>query len=156
VIKFVEWSRSRFVLRDGDPRLPGDSGWCSLIPTVHAMLAEPAKEVEFPLFLRDPEHIEATTYWEPALHILHLLLGWADAGKGLQAWYRAGKPTEDERLALLRELYDSEGQLDLLARHVWEHGKSSAKYRGAILEGAAGLQRCPTGAAKTSSGASGS
>lgn len=66
--------------------------------------------------------MEAANYWETAVHLLYLLLGWADPGKGLQAWYRAGRPTTDARLRFLRDVYDSQGQLGLLARHLWERG----------------------------------
>lgn len=141
-IRLVEWSE-KFMLAHGSPSLVGDWTSCALIPRIHRALADPSQILEYPKFRRTPVHEEAKSYWEAAVHVLYLLLGWADAAKGLQTWYRAGKPTADARLALLREIYDTESQLDLLARHLWEHG--SYAHSSGLLECAGrSLELSPT------------
>ncbi|MDQ6613318.1 MAG: hypothetical protein M3083_00745 [Actinomycetota bacterium] len=66
----------------------------------------------------DPHYI-AIGYWAALLHMLVFSLGWARPDRGLRWWYDAGKPTDDERLRLLRDVWDADGRLDWFAAWLW-------------------------------------
>jgi hypothetical protein len=62
---------------------------------------------------------DATGYWTALLHLLLYRLGWSRPDIGLDAWYRAGRPTSDRVLRLIDRTYGADGQLDLFASFLW-------------------------------------
>jgi hypothetical protein len=114
-----------------DPTLVGQAEWCHLIPTLHRILANPSEAVEMPQIYKHMKFSEACAYWETAVYLLRFLLDWRDPGTGLQWWYRNNQEDlGDPRLTLLNQVWNSEGQLDLLAAWFWEHGQSANDRRG--------------------------
>jgi hypothetical protein len=121
-IRLVQWSDDMQRAPD-DPALVGQSEWCSLIPALHSALANPRAEVSFPGLHPERPGQNPLAYWETALYTLHFLLGWTDPGRGLQWWYAHGlEPMGDPRLQLLRDVWNSRGQLELLAAWCWGAG----------------------------------
>ena len=114
-----------------DPTLVGQAEWCHLIPSLHLALANRSAVVEMPQIDRRMELKEACAYWETAVYLLRFLLGWRDPGTGLQWWYANNQDNlGDPRLILLEQVWNSEGQLDLLAAWFWVHGEGANSRRG--------------------------
>ena len=61
----------------------------------------------------------ALAYWASLLHLLIYGLGWSRPDRGLHWWYDAGKPTNDSKLALIHDVWDTDGQLDWFAAWLW-------------------------------------
>ena len=83
------------------------------VPAVHQALAGP--QARRPM-LRAPEPGDdfwpgALGYWSALLHLLVYGFGWSRPDRGLRWWYDAGRPADDPKLALLREIWDADGQL---------------------------------------------
>lgn len=79
---------------------------------------------------RTTDLFDALGYWNALQHMLSFSMGWARHDRGLRAWYDAGKPTGDDRLALLAAVWDSDGSLD---PYVWwshEHIEDNASILG--------------------------
>ncbi len=128
-IKFVPPSRE--LPAEDDPTLVGEVQWCHLIPSLHRLLANPTAVVEMPQIERRISLMEACAYWETAMYLLRFLFGWRDPGAGLQWWYRnAQEDLGDPRLILLKQMWNSEGQLDLLAAWCWENEPGHDARRG--------------------------
>ena len=120
-VRLVEWRGS--LPDQDDPALVGQAEWCHCIPALHRVLANPAAVVEMPRYHDHMALHEGCAYWETAVYLLQSLLGWADPGKGLQWWYRNKQDDlGDPRLQLLKQVWNSEGQLDLLAVWYWVTG----------------------------------
>jgi len=107
--------------------LVGQREWCCLIPLLHQALANPDDVTKFPGVPHASAELSAfCAYWESLYYLLKSLLGWADIGKGLLWWYRAGKPLlDDPRLELVRQIWDYENQLDLFAAWTWRNRPST-------------------------------
>ena len=115
-----------------DPAVPGQTDWGYLIPFLHRALANPAAHVPFPRFDRRFGLGEACAYWEAAIYLMVRLVGWTDPGTGLQWWYSQGHQTfRDPRLALLKAIWLTEGQLDYLAAWAWTSGGDFIFHRSA-------------------------
>ena len=114
-----------------DPSLMGQAEWCHLIPSLHRLLSNPTTIVEMPQIERRISLVDACAYWETAMYLLRFLLGWRDPGAGLQWWYRNDmEDLGDPRLVLLKQIWNSEGQLDLLAAWCWENEPGHDARRG--------------------------
>jgi hypothetical protein len=101
----------------------GQPEWCALVPALHAILADPGGTHPFPRY--DPRWSlrQACAYWETAVYLMRFLLGWSDPARGLSAWYRQGQEDQgDARLRVLRDVWCTEGQMDLLAAWYWRGG----------------------------------
>ncbi|MFT7626032.1 MAG: hypothetical protein ACI9WU_005225 [Myxococcota bacterium] len=112
-----------------DPALVEDARWTHLIPALHAALANPGGAVLMPA--RPPisaGHEAMLSYWETAYYLLVRLLGWNRPDLGLLWFYLSDMESGgDPRLELLRRVWNSEGQLDLLAAWAWKyHGEEHA------------------------------
>jgi hypothetical protein len=93
--------------------------WSFATPWVFRALASPLTHE--PL-VAAPQAGEATpplAYWSALLSLLIYSFGWGRPDRGLRWWYDAGKPTEDPRLQLLSQVWDSDGQLDWFAAWLW-------------------------------------
>jgi hypothetical protein len=82
------------------------------------------------LMLAPPRAVDdvlaACAYWTPLLHLFLFSFGWARPDLGLRWWYESGKPTDDARLLLVREVWDADGQLDWFAAWLWsDHSPTS-------------------------------
>jgi hypothetical protein len=92
---------------------------------LHRSLANPGEECECPdmptLSAGEDQDQEAILYWEGAYYLMVYLLGWSNPAKGLHWLYSQEKNDADKPvLELLRAIYDSSGQLALLAAWFWE------------------------------------
>jgi hypothetical protein len=101
--------------------------WGRLVPRVWQALADPEGTYTYPG--ESPTLEAATARWSPLLHVLWFSLGWPRPDIGLRRWYDEGQPTDDSRLALLKEVWGSE--LDLFSAWCWE---GSAGYSQALSE----------------------
>ena len=94
--------------------------WGFAIPAIFRVLASPRSGEVFP---RAPEQGDPTWfscgYWSSLLHMMLYSMGWFRPDLGLSWWYESGKPSEDPRLQLLSEVFDSDGQLDWFAEWLW-------------------------------------
>jgi hypothetical protein len=74
------------------------------------------------------EHGEQILYWEGAMYVLTMALGWTDPGLGLKRWMDAGRPDQEPLLYLLKRVWDHAGQLERLAAWLWlSDGEKSAR-----------------------------
>lgn len=92
--------------------------WLKLFPVVHQALANPKGKFYFPNFTTEPDfefNFNACAYWEAASYIVHILLGWSDPAKGVY-WLlnNQDQASQDLRLKLLLDVWNSSGQLGLL------------------------------------------
>ena len=62
---------------------------------------------------------------------LNTILGWRDLGAGLAWWYANGRPVSDPRLALMQEIWDSDGQLAYFAAWAFQEGRSNFRLEDA-------------------------
>jgi hypothetical protein len=94
--------------------------WGFAIPSIYRVLASPSSGQTLP---RTPERGDpqwfSCGHWTALLHMLIYSLGWVRPDLGLLWWFENGKPTDDPRLRLLGEVFDSDGQLDWFAAWLW-------------------------------------
>jgi len=123
-IDLVPWTEERNWVSEPSPdALVEQIEWCRLVPSLHAVLADP--EGRHPLPRYDPRWnlAQACAFWETAVYLLRFLLGWSDPGKGLSWWYQRDFDDQgDMRLKVLREVWCTNGQMDLLAAWYWRGG----------------------------------
>lgn len=94
--------------------------WGLAIPWMFQALASPSMPHLMPRVPQPGDPISAsTTYWGPLLHLLIYSFGWSRPDLGLRWWYDADKPTNDDRLRLLADVWDADGQLDWFAAWLW-------------------------------------
>ena len=101
-----------------------DDPWPTHLPLLHRILAGGEPAAAYPALPRSDDIFEHCAYWEPLYYLLTSLLGWTDLGKGLAWWYANGKSDHDDpRLALMREIWDTAGQLDFFAAWAFQEGR---------------------------------
>ena len=61
----------------------------------------------------------AVRYWSGLLHLLMFSLGWPQVGRGL-LWLDESRRAEDLRLQLVEEIFEHDGQLDLMRAWLWD------------------------------------
>ncbi|WP_208545114.1 hypothetical protein [Rathayibacter sp. VKM Ac-2760] len=61
----------------------------------------------------DP-HAQSLGYWSALQTLLLHRLGWTRPDLGLTWWYEAGKPSDDATLRTIREVWDADGNLDII------------------------------------------
>jgi hypothetical protein len=100
----------------------GQVEWAFAIPWVFRALASPATGERI-LAAPKPgdDYSAATGYWSALLNLLIYSFGWVRPDLGLRWWYEAGKPTDDLRLRLIANTWDSDGQLDWFAAWLWSN-----------------------------------
>lgn len=92
-------------------------GWA--IPCLYGVLASPYSNRPFPQRPSDSSHDLALGYWSALLHLLIYSFGWARPDRGMRWWYDSGKPVDDPRLRLLKDVWDEDGQLDAFVAWLW-------------------------------------
>lgn len=97
--------------------------WCRYIPHLHRALADPSQTGFVPYVSEELSLEDACSAWEPLHYLFTALLGGRSPGHGLAWWYAAGKPVDDPRLALVRDLWDAHHQLDYYAAWTWAQGQ---------------------------------
>src|SRR5512135_2748911 len=101
-----------------------DDPWLTHLPLLHRILAGGEPTAAYPALPRSDDIFEYCAYWEPLYYLLASILGWTDFGKGLAWWYTNGKSDHgDPRLALMREIWDTEDQLDFFAAWAFQEGR---------------------------------
>ncbi len=99
--------------------------WCRYLPDLHRLLADPNAATDWPVnyckhHLRSLRHQECCSWWETLRYIFKGLLGWKNLPAGLAWWYANDKATFDQPLLqLVRERWDSTGELDYFAAREW-------------------------------------
>ena len=116
-----------------NPAYVGQPDRTFLIRQLHAALADPTGRTSLPA-LPPPGAVreDSCAYWETALYLTTYLLGWRNHAAGLVWFYERGlDPGEDQILRLLRDVWNSEGQLDLFA--AWVCSPDFAQNVGQLL-----------------------
>lgn len=104
-----------------DPRLVGQSDRTWLIPLLHATLAAPFGVHRWPRYDKVTGLSDACAFWETALYLLGVLLGWSDVGLGLKRLYEGKRPAvESPYLDLVEHVWNDRSQLDLFAMWAWQ------------------------------------
>lgn len=93
--------------------LGADGGWSWALADAWRALAAPSLVRRAPALPTRPEPFEQHLgYWFALAHLLRYRLGWTDFGAGLRWWHDEGKPTDEPTLALLKDVWDADGDLD--------------------------------------------
>jgi len=96
--------------------LGGQAEWFWGLPGAFHALASPRTSQPVPAPPRpaqDEAHSQSLGYWCALQYLLLHRLGWSNPRKGLMHWYDMGKPTDDPTLALVSEVWDRDGHLDI-------------------------------------------
>lgn len=120
-VRVSRWVDSGSADLDDARAATGDQlDWGLAIPWMFQTLASPSIPHLMPSVPQTGDPISAsTTYWCPLLHLLIYSLGWTRPDRGLRWWYDADKPTNDDRLRLLANVWEADGQLDWFAAWLW-------------------------------------
>lgn len=97
-------------------QLGGQAEWFWGLPGVFHALASPKAAQPVPAAPKQTygeAHSQALGYWGPLHYLLLNRLGWSMPHRGLMEWYDQGKPTDDSTLALVAEVWDRDGYLDV-------------------------------------------
>jgi len=119
--------------------------WCQYLPALHRTLAAPGTEQGLPQSFARLDFEQTCAWWETLRYLFRALLGWRNLPGGLAWWYEAGKPAlDDPRLTLVRERWDTCGELDFFAAREWEmQGYTGGGIDVALTWPAAGYEPCP-------------
>ncbi len=115
-----------------DVRLVGQERWARLVPLLHTTLAAPSAVHVWP---RGNERLglNVHAYWDTALYLLGVLLGWDDVGLGLRRVYEAHE-LDSPHLELLSLIWNTDSQLDAFAMWAWEQRASGRHGFGTLGE----------------------
>ncbi|MCJ1683053.1 hypothetical protein [Rathayibacter sp. VKM Ac-2928] len=92
----------------------GQIDWYWAVPDMVRSLAAPGSVLRVPaLPCFGDEHSQSLGYWGALHYLVMYRLGWAHPHRGFQWWYDNGKPTEDSTLALIKDVWDEDGALDV-------------------------------------------
>jgi len=97
-------------------QLGGQSNWFWGVPGVFHALASPSTGQPVPAAptgAHDEPHSQSLGYWCALQYLLLYRLGWSSPARGLMRWYDDGKPTDDPTFALVSEIWDRDGHLDV-------------------------------------------
>lgn len=96
--------------------LGGQAEWFWGVPGIFHSLASPKTGQPVPAAPTSASgeaHSQSLGYWCALHYLLLYRLGWSIPQKGLMLWYDQGKPTDDATLALVSEVWDRDGFLDV-------------------------------------------
>lgn len=115
------WVASGAVAPKGLDESTGEQAeWGWAIPVLYDTLNAPTSGRPFPRPPSSPADFQlALGYWAALMHMLVYAFGWARPDRGLKWWYDAGKPVDEPRLELLRDVWEADGQLDWFAAWLW-------------------------------------
>jgi hypothetical protein len=69
----------------------------------------------------DEEHPGGTpAYWGSLLYLLVYGFGWSSPAHGIAWWVNAGRPTDDERFALIEQVWVRDGHFDWFCAWLWQ------------------------------------
>ena len=108
-----------------------DDPWLTHLPLLHRILAGGEPASAFPPLPHGDRIHGHCAYWEPLYYLLNTILGWRDLAQGLAWWYTNGRPVSDPRLALMQEIWDSDGQLAYFAAWAFQEGRSNFRLEDA-------------------------
>jgi len=104
--------------------LTPDDPWLEHIPQLHRILAGGESASAYPPMPRGDEIHDYCAYWEPLYYLVNSILGWTDLGKGLAWWYTNGQSDHgDTRLAIMKEIWNTDRQIDFFAAWAWQDGR---------------------------------
>src|SRR4051794_21619863 len=111
----------------GHPSMGGEPPWWTHVPALHRVLANPSGgEWICSLPPLGSQHQDWLAYWFLALYLLVYSFGWLKPGRGVAWWFEEDRPTDDLRLELLRQIWDRDRRLDLLAAQLWTNPMADA------------------------------
>jgi hypothetical protein len=98
--------------------------WCQYLPCLHRELADPSLDSGLPRSFVSLDFEQTCAWWETLRYLFRSLLGWRNLPAGLAWWYEGGLADHgDPRLQLVRERWNTRGELDEFAAREWEsHG----------------------------------
>lgn len=102
-------------IEEAGAMLGGQAEWFWGVPGVFQTRASPraGHAVPAPPIRDHDEHNQALGYWKALHYLLLYRLGWSHPELGLMRWYDMEKPTDDATLALVSEIWDRDGHLDV-------------------------------------------
>lgn len=121
-----------------DPGLIGQPRRTYLIRQLHTLLANPTGPAAWPAPPPPGADLEdSCAYWETALYLMVYLLGWRRPAAGLVWFYEREMADDGDRLLrALRQVWNSDGQLDLLTAWVCsEYGEQFSFYGHELPDG---------------------
>jgi hypothetical protein len=94
--------------------LGGTPDWFINIPKVFAALAHPDGTHDFiQLPARGEKHPgNASAYWASLLYLFAYSFGWESPAHGIRWWNDSGFPTDDDRLALVKQVWVDDGMFE--------------------------------------------
>lgn len=107
---------SEMPVAEAERSLGGQAEWFWGVPGVFHAIAAPRSAHQVPANPTpspDEPHSQALGYWGALHYLLLRRLGWSAPHRGLMRWYDAGKPTDDPTLALVADIWDVDGYLDV-------------------------------------------
>jgi hypothetical protein len=105
------------------PHLNDDVQWLANVPNVFQALADPEGTHDFaqaPQWQHRPGH-PSFAYWESLLFLLVHSFGWRSPALGLKWWHDAGRPCDDDRLALIDQTWFGDGFMRWFEAWVQHH-----------------------------------
>lgn len=135
-IQFFENAREHFGAQS-------DTGYN--IPNLFRALAHPVGPADF---VRAPQQFDderkyhadstefdtARAYWTSLGILLVYSFGWRFPGLGLKRWVDAGMPTEDDRFALIVQVWVQDGQFDAFCAWLWNQNPYVSDFGQCLLE----------------------
>lgn len=102
--------------------LGGATRWLANIPLMYQALVAPMAGREFvrpPR--RDEDFLDSNRFacWGSLLHLLTMSFGWRYPALGMRWWVNQGRPTEDDRFALISQTWAADGQFDAFLAYFW-------------------------------------
>lgn len=94
--------------------LGGQAEWFWGVPDAMRSFAAPTSPARLPArpVTGDP-HAQSLGYWGTLHYLLMRRLGWSRPDRGLEWWYSNGRPTNDPTLALIEQIWNADGGLDV-------------------------------------------
>ena len=95
--------------------------WCQFLPCLHRELADPSFDSGLPHSFVSLDFEQTCAWWETLRYLFRSLLGWRNLPAGLAWWYESGMADHgDRRLQLVRDRWNTRGELDDFAAREWE------------------------------------
>ncbi|MCB1206391.1 MAG: hypothetical protein KDN18_19185 [Verrucomicrobiae bacterium] len=95
--------------------------WCRFLPALHRELADPCIESGLPRSFVSLNFEDTCAWWETLRYLFRSLVGWRNLPAGLAWWYENCQPhLDDPRLQLVRDRWNTRGELDIFAAREWE------------------------------------
>lgn len=125
-----KWVSDRKRDRSYDHALLGEqSEWAYALPWMYRIISADHPGAMMPRCPgpKDSVFSGPCGYWAALWELLRFNLGWSQLARGLDWWLSAGRPVEDRKLRLLRDIWLADGQLDWFRAWLYERESSHSE-----------------------------